>query len=396
MLREEPRLAFPLPLFPHTGGKKCSPTRQGKAARIKKPQPGTVGVSPYKLPSLSLERTSQRSVGQVSWLAAAIYSLHLPKAMRLSGLCRFRSAYSCGAAMDLHHLPWSRPETVTSPTSGVFDSRGELTADRPALSRTFLQGSPSRKEGWPYGSGKGSSVCASSPNRRPCIRRNSASSPCASALVQLTFGAVPAPRGCNLYPSSDTALANSVCAAVCDPRTSSRSSTRTMASACMACASCRFACVCPSTRQTFQRASSTASSSACAHSAWRVSDGLAAGTPSLASGSHSCIVIPCLSTPLKEATWGRREAAHIKKPQLDQLGSAHTSCRPFPSKGRLSAMQGRSPGSRHSLLSAPSQGRSTSVVSADFDPLTVAGQRWIHTIFPGHDHRSDHHPADDV
>jgi hypothetical protein len=139
MLREEPRLAFPLPPLPPHGRKKHSSTRQGQAARIKKPQPGTVGVSPYKLPSLSLERTSQRSVGQVSWLAAAIYSLRLPKAMRLSGLCRFRSAHSCGAAMDLHHLPWSQSDTVTNPTSSVFGSRGELTADRPALSRTFLQ-----------------------------------------------------------------------------------------------------------------------------------------------------------------------------------------------------------------------------------------------------------------
>jgi hypothetical protein len=99
-----------------------------------------VRVSPYKLPSLSLERTSQRSVGQVSWLAAVIYSLRLPKAMCLSGLCRFRSAYSCGAAMDLHHLPWSQRRAVTDPTSGIFNSKCELTAARPALSRTFLQG----------------------------------------------------------------------------------------------------------------------------------------------------------------------------------------------------------------------------------------------------------------
>ena len=133
---------FPSPhLLPH-GRKKCSPTRQGKAARRKKPQPGTVGVSPYKLPSLSLERTSQRSVGQVSWLAAALYSLHLPKAKHLSGPCRFRSAHSCGAAMDLHHLPWSQPEAATNPTSGVFDSGGEHTAAPVALSRTFLQGAP--------------------------------------------------------------------------------------------------------------------------------------------------------------------------------------------------------------------------------------------------------------
>jgi hypothetical protein len=50
-----------------------------EAARRKKPQPGTVGVGTDTLPPLSLERTSQRHVGQVSWLAACPYSLHLPK-----------------------------------------------------------------------------------------------------------------------------------------------------------------------------------------------------------------------------------------------------------------------------------------------------------------------------
>ena len=66
------------------------------------------------------------------------------------------------------------------------------------------------------------------------------------------------------------------------------------------------------------------------------------------------------------------------------------------SKGRLSATQSGSPGPRHcpTLCTFPRQ--STSVVSADFDPHTVAGQRWIHTIFPGHDLRSDHHPADGI
>src|SRR5262249_48699435 len=93
-----------------------------EAARRKKPQPDTVGVGTHTLPPLSLARTSQRSVGQVSWLAACPYSLHLPKAKHLSGLCRFRSAHSCGAAMDLHHLPWSQSQSVTNPTSGIFDS----------------------------------------------------------------------------------------------------------------------------------------------------------------------------------------------------------------------------------------------------------------------------------
>ena len=73
-----------------------------------------------------------------------------PGSRRLSTLCTFprpntsvvfadfRSAHSCGAAMDLHHLPWSQPQTVTSPTSGICNSGCELTAVRTALSRTFL------------------------------------------------------------------------------------------------------------------------------------------------------------------------------------------------------------------------------------------------------------------
>src|SRR5262245_25712918 len=94
----------------------------GEAASIKKPQPATVEVSTHTLPPLSLERTSQRYVEQVSWLAAYPYSLHLPKIEHLSGLCRFRSAHSCKTAISLHHLPWSQTRTVTSPTSGICNS----------------------------------------------------------------------------------------------------------------------------------------------------------------------------------------------------------------------------------------------------------------------------------
>jgi hypothetical protein len=104
----------PIPLFPPKEGKSAVPHRKGSSTH-KKPQPRTVGVGSHKLPPLSLERTSQRHAGQVSWLAALPYSLHLPKAGSLSGIRRFRSAYSCGAAMDLHHLPWSRLPIVSSP-----------------------------------------------------------------------------------------------------------------------------------------------------------------------------------------------------------------------------------------------------------------------------------------
>ena len=110
------------------------------ATHIKKPQPGTVGASPHKLPPLSLERTSQRWRRQVSWLAALTYSLHLPEMNYLSGFRRFRSAHSCGAATDLHHLPWSQYQAVTNPSSDVFDTVYELMAVFPMLSRIFLRG----------------------------------------------------------------------------------------------------------------------------------------------------------------------------------------------------------------------------------------------------------------
>jgi len=111
---------FPLPLLAFTRRKRAQSHTAREAARIKKPQPGTVGVGLHKLPPLSLERTSQRWVGQVSWLAASSYSLHLPKVRNLSGLCRFRSAHSCGAAMGLHHFPWSQAYTMNIPTSDIF------------------------------------------------------------------------------------------------------------------------------------------------------------------------------------------------------------------------------------------------------------------------------------
>ena len=138
---------FPLsPSSPHTGGRRAILHGQGSSTH-KKARPGTVGVSPYKLPPLSLERTSQRSVKQVSWLAAFPYSLHLPEAWCLSGSCRFRSAYSCGAAMASHHLPCSHTARVSSPTSVLCNSLCELTAVLPVLSRTFLQRAPWQARG---------------------------------------------------------------------------------------------------------------------------------------------------------------------------------------------------------------------------------------------------------
>ena len=64
--------------------------------------------------TLSLERFIQQKIGQVSWLAALDYFLRLPKAQCLSGLRRFRSAYSCGTAMASHHLPWLQSYSVAA------------------------------------------------------------------------------------------------------------------------------------------------------------------------------------------------------------------------------------------------------------------------------------------
>jgi hypothetical protein len=84
--------------------------------------------SPRKVSSVN------KSAG--SWLAAVPYSLRLgatasaqgealgatvwaqgrkalPKVRGLSGLRRFRSAYSCGAALVSHQLPWSQAAPVT-------------------------------------------------------------------------------------------------------------------------------------------------------------------------------------------------------------------------------------------------------------------------------------------
>jgi hypothetical protein len=105
-------------LSPPHWGKTDRPLKLGKAAHRKKPQPGTVRVSPDKLLHLSLERTSQRHVRHYPTL------LHLPKAECLSGLCRFRCAHSCRAAMVSHHLPCSQrlscEATWFSSTSKLF------------------------------------------------------------------------------------------------------------------------------------------------------------------------------------------------------------------------------------------------------------------------------------
>jgi hypothetical protein len=60
-----------------------------------------------------------------------------PRAHTLSGFGRFRSAHSCGAAMDFHHLPWSQSLTMTNPTSDMCNFRCELMTVLPGLSSPF-------------------------------------------------------------------------------------------------------------------------------------------------------------------------------------------------------------------------------------------------------------------
>jgi hypothetical protein len=109
----------------------------------KTPTSGGWGHAPWLLHwRPSPRKAPQQKAKQVSWLAALVYSLRLPKASHLSGQCRFRSAYSCGAAMASHHLPCSQRRPVRQlgflrPINCVLDT----TAISGALSREILLGS---------------------------------------------------------------------------------------------------------------------------------------------------------------------------------------------------------------------------------------------------------------
>ena len=75
-----------------------------------------------------------------------------------------------------------------------------------------------------------------------------------------------------------------------------------------------------------------------------------------------------------------------KKPQPQEVGVKHhdNATGTLPLERLPSRKPSRFPGSRHvpTLCAFPRQ--DASVVSADFVPLTVAGQRWLPTIFPAH------------
>ena len=82
----------------------------------------------------------------------------------------------------------------------------------------------------------------------------------------------------------------------------------------------------------------------------------------------------------------RHATADRKKPQPLEVGVKYHdyATGTFPRERLPSRKPSRSPGSRHipTLCTFPRE--HPSVVFADFVPLTVAGQRWLLTIFPAH------------
>ena len=75
-----------------------------------------------------------------------------------------------------------------------------------------------------------------------------------------------------------------------------------------------------------------------------------------------------------------------KKPQPREVGVEHHGdvTGTFPLERLPSRKPGRFPGSRHMPTLCAFPRYHTSVAFADFVPLTVAGQRWLQTIFPAH------------
>src|SRR5262245_29303437 len=98
-----------------SGGRPARGKRATVEQRQKTPTSRGWGQVPRRHWHLSPRKAPQSKTRQVSWLAAHAYSLRLPKVGYLSGLRRFRSAHSCGAAMALHHLPCSQRRAVRQP-----------------------------------------------------------------------------------------------------------------------------------------------------------------------------------------------------------------------------------------------------------------------------------------
>jgi hypothetical protein len=143
----------PVLRFPHRG-EEGLPHTAGEAARRKKPQPETVGVGAHTLPPLSLERTFQRWGGQVSWLAACPYSLHLPKvqAPQWSLQISFRS--------QLRGSDGFAPSSLVTVTDCNQPYQGHRQFCRGAYGSTIQIVKHVSKEsgGYPHGPGRGGAV----------------------------------------------------------------------------------------------------------------------------------------------------------------------------------------------------------------------------------------------
>jgi hypothetical protein len=124
---------------------------------MKKPQPRKIGAcictrAADPFPSKS---AVSPNVKQVSWLAASAYSLHLPKTSGLSGHRRFRSAYSCGAATDLHRLPSSPQSWRRNLTSSMYSlvslfyDRGSGKTSTVSVAARLARNLGSGKNGFP-------------------------------------------------------------------------------------------------------------------------------------------------------------------------------------------------------------------------------------------------------
>ena len=86
--------------------------------------------------------------------------------------------------------------------------------------------------------------------------------------------------------------------------------------------------------------------------------------------------------------------ACIKKPNRGRSGAGYRqTAGTFPAKGPLSGKAGQVSWLAAWAYSLHLPKACASVVIADFVPLTVAGQRWRRTIFPGHGTSPRHDPT---
>ena len=107
-----------------------------------------------------------------------------------------------------------------------------------------------------------------------------------------------------------------------------------------------------------------------------------------AGGTTACFPSSTLSFTRGEGVshpHGKGSSTHEKTPTRNGQGQPTLAAAPFPRKDVSAPCRaGLLARGISTLCTFPRPG--ASVVSADFVPLTVAGQRWLRTIFPGHSH----------